>query len=312
MLTVIIPAYNAQESLRRCVESVLAQTGVSLDVIVVDDGSTDGTLALARELEERVLSVSAVSHQSPVTLRVITQANGGLSVARNAGVAIARGEVITFVDADDWLVGTDVYVRLMEVFATYPTADILEYSVENRLRFVARAPMTIADWWFARGGYAHSWAWNKFYRREVFIAEAPSNEKENYSLVRGYEPGRLYEDCAFMASLLDSSLTIAQTPIVGIHYYDNPHGICNSDDGTARQQHLERHVELLKNLPLTTLAHVNYYMHVLNIQITLHRKTRGEWIMPHRYAPFRRNDLRHPRRLIKKLLNNAHLIKLIA
>lgn len=92
-ISVIIPAYNCAASVTRCVESVLAQTYTDLEVLLVDDGSTDETPALCDAL-------AAKDHR----VRVIHQVNGGVSKARNAGLAAAQGEIIAFVDADDYLV----------------------------------------------------------------------------------------------------------------------------------------------------------------------------------------------------------------
>jgi glycosyltransferase involved in cell wall biosynthesis len=88
---VIVPAYNAQATVVAAVRSALAQTIDDLEVIVVDDGSTDATAAVVRELDDP-------------RLRVISQANKGLSGARNAGVAVARAGHLAFLDSDDlWL-----------------------------------------------------------------------------------------------------------------------------------------------------------------------------------------------------------------
>lgn len=87
-VSVVIPAYNAAWCVGRAVESVLAQTFRDFEVLVVDDGSTDDTA--------QVLS----RFGAPV--KVIGKRNGGLSSARNAGIAAARGEMVAFLDADDW------------------------------------------------------------------------------------------------------------------------------------------------------------------------------------------------------------------
>lgn len=87
LISVVIPAYNAQHSLGATLDSIFAQTWPDLEIIVVDDGSTDRTAELLASCGERV--------------RTIRQSNGGLASARRVGVAAARGELIALMDADD-------------------------------------------------------------------------------------------------------------------------------------------------------------------------------------------------------------------
>lgn len=90
LVSVIIPVYNGERYLRTAIESVLAQNVCPIEIIVVDDGSTDASQTVAREFMPMV--------------QVITQSNRGASVARNRGVALAHGEILAFLDADDlWL-----------------------------------------------------------------------------------------------------------------------------------------------------------------------------------------------------------------
>lgn len=93
LISVIIPVYNVEKYLKRCMDSVLNQTYTNLDVVLVDDGSTDQSGKICdryQQIDSRV--------------RVIHKKNGGLSDARNAGIENARGEYLTFVDSDDELV----------------------------------------------------------------------------------------------------------------------------------------------------------------------------------------------------------------
>ena len=90
--SVIIPVYNVEAYLRDCLDSVLNQTCADWEAVCVNDGSTDGSAAF---LEEYAIRDSRI--------RIITQANGGLSAARNAGMKEAKGDYILFLDSDDWL-----------------------------------------------------------------------------------------------------------------------------------------------------------------------------------------------------------------
>ena len=91
-VSVIVPAYNIAPYIERCVQSLCEQTLESIEIIVVDDGSTDGTQGLCKSL---------ASHDSRI--KVITQENQGVSAARNAGIKAARGKYIGFVDGDDFV-----------------------------------------------------------------------------------------------------------------------------------------------------------------------------------------------------------------
>jgi len=92
LLSVIVPVYKVEEYLPRCVESLLNQTYENLEIILVDDGSPDNCGAICDEYAAR-----------DGRIRVIHKQNGGLSSARNAGIDVARGDYLGFVDSDDWV-----------------------------------------------------------------------------------------------------------------------------------------------------------------------------------------------------------------
>lgn len=92
MVSVIIPVYNGEKYIGRCLDSLLAQSYTDFEVITIDDGSADGSLAICQSYE-----------QKDSRFRAIHQENQGVSAARNAGVDAATGEYIAFVDADDYI-----------------------------------------------------------------------------------------------------------------------------------------------------------------------------------------------------------------
>ena len=90
LLTVTIPCYNSQDYMAKAIESAL-QGGDDVEILVVDDGSKDDTLSIAQQYESKY----------PHIVRAIHKENGGLSSARNAGLDIASGDYIVFIDSDD-------------------------------------------------------------------------------------------------------------------------------------------------------------------------------------------------------------------
>ncbi len=113
MISVIVPIYNIQEYLPQCIDSIINQTYTELEIILVDDGSTDSGGSIC---DEYALNDSRV--------KVIHKKNGGLVSARKAGIRAAHGEYITFVDGDDWI-ERDTYEKILEIGQR---ADIITYA----------------------------------------------------------------------------------------------------------------------------------------------------------------------------------------
>jgi len=114
--SVVIPAFNAAATLARAIESVRAQSWPAHEIIVVDDGSTDATVEIARQFD---------------AVHLIQQANSGVSVARNAGAAVATGDWLVFLDADDWYAPDRIKLHA-EWIAEDTTLDFLTGDYEYR------------------------------------------------------------------------------------------------------------------------------------------------------------------------------------
>ena len=92
LVSIIVPMYNSEKYLDECISSILSQDYKNIELILVDDGSTDGTLKKAKEYENKDGRV-----------KVIHQKNSGVSTARNNGIKKSKGTYITFVDSDDFI-----------------------------------------------------------------------------------------------------------------------------------------------------------------------------------------------------------------
>ncbi len=140
-VSAVIPLFNKEEAIESTLRSVLAQTRPSDELIVVDDGSTDASLAIA----EGVLASSAVA----IDWRVIAQANAGEGAARNRGAAEARSRYIAFLDADDlWL--PDHLAELERLALAFPSAAVLStrHARRNRSGALVPAPSALGRGYF--------------------------------------------------------------------------------------------------------------------------------------------------------------------
>ena len=127
-VSVIIPAYNVEEWLARCLDSVLVQTYTDLEIIVINDGSSDGTAKILDEYAARDARIVAVH-----------QANAGLVATRENGIALATGDYVGFIDGDD-TVTPDMYERLVRNAVTYQ-ADISQCGIMYCFYDGRRKPM---------------------------------------------------------------------------------------------------------------------------------------------------------------------------
>lgn len=119
LLSVIVPVYNVSDYLGQCLESIIHQTYTNLEIILVNDGSTDNSGEICDTYAKR-----------DKRIKVIHKENGGLSSARNAGMAVMTGTYVAFVDSDDWL-ELDAYEHYMQAFAADSSLDVVRSSYKN-------------------------------------------------------------------------------------------------------------------------------------------------------------------------------------
>lgn len=112
-LSVIVPVYNVEKFLHRCVDSILNQTFADFEIILIDDGSTDSSAQICDDFAKKNSRI-----------KVFHQKNSGVSVARNVGVDAAKGDYITFVDSDDWL-EPEMYREMVSVVDKRPEVEVV-------------------------------------------------------------------------------------------------------------------------------------------------------------------------------------------
>ena len=208
-------------------------------------------------------------------IRVVHKANGGLSDARNAGIDIATGDYVTFVDSDDYL-ADNTYGPLMQRLEQQPDIDILEYPIyihngsprQHLTDFKPEATYhDMESYWLDGRAYQHTYACNKIFRKSLFDA------------VR-FPVGRVFEDAQTLPLLLEKAGTVV-TCSQGLYYYcSNSEGITMTADGQALQMLLQPHVAMIGRIRRKDKAFETYYLHVLNIQMDVFELTGNAPILP--------------------------------
>lgn len=205
-ISVIIPVYNTEKYLSRCLDSVVNQTFKDLEIICVNDGSTDNS----NEILDRY-----ASKDNRIT--VINQKNGGLSAARNTGLRHASGQYIGFVDSDDWI-DIDYYECLIGL-AERNNADIV------------MAGMRVVDQDNISDNTTPNMVTNNFVKKIKNLPNGGINDKLLKSeLFQGLEfpVGRYYEDNVVLLKVMYYSKIVVFTNSVSYYYFMNQSGICRT------------------------------------------------------------------------------------
>lgn len=221
-LTIVVPVYNVKEYLQRCIDSILTQSFTDFELLLVDDGSTDGS----GEMCDEILKTDS-------RIKVVHKQNGGLSSARNTGIELGSGEYFTFVDSDDWI-EPQMYEKMMET-AEKHNADI----VICRLQMI-NAPNDVLK----IIGYDNVLHFNKIEAtkevlRDEMIPSFSCNKifkRELFNDVR-YPVGRIFEDTATIYKLFYKSNMVITIPYIGYNYWQNPNGLCKN-----RNQSIEKNL----------------------------------------------------------------------
>ena len=270
-LSVIIPVYRTEATLGRCLQSVVSQPLTDMEVLLIDDGSPDNCPQLCDEWAQR-----------DARIQVIHKENGGLSDARNAGLELAEGEYVTFIDSDDYL-DENTLPTIMEAIGD---SDLLEYPAllhdgspkPEMLMLTDRIFSSPTDYWLEGQAYLHTYAWNKIYRRSLFRS------------VR-FPVGRIFEDAYTLPRLLHQQPRIATTTRGLYHYTHNPMGITATAQGPQLAQLLDAH--LSSGMPMDDC----YYMHLLNIQMDVCELTGQPPRLPFRHVKLMSQHLKSKQRL---------------
>ena len=252
----IVPIYNVEKYLRKCVDSLLHQNYDDYEIILIDDGSTDGSGLLADQLASSPLASSPI-------IRVIHQENRGLSGARNAGIEVARGEYICFTDSDDYW---DVNV-LGELMAQIErdNLDVLRFNYRNVDEQGQICPFVPNPWGEvvrtenvsdgkmflnARLGYA-CYAWGFIIRAALVKGDEAIGREGDEAMRREGErftEGILFEDTDWTPRMLVRAKRVADTPKVVYNYMIRQSGITQSRSFEKLHREINDKITLLGKL----------------------------------------------------------------
>lgn len=262
LLSVIIPVYKTEKTLDRCIESVLGQdVSAGMEVILVDDGSPDNCPALCDAWAER-----------DSRIRVVHQENKGLGAARNAGLDIATGEYVTFVDSDDYL-AADTYPNLLRRLEEHPDVDILEYEFKMLGGKSSSCKLADCKWpdarqyWLQTRAWWHSYACNKIYRRSLFDE------------VR-YADNIFCEDMLCLVELLKRNPVVATAHLGTYMYVWNEAGLTANASAKKIRELLETHIyaKQTMRMPVFSSDGRDFHRAMLYRQIDLYRAS-GEILL---------------------------------
>ena len=206
LVSIIIPVYNMGRYVERCIESVCNQTYDNLEIILVNDASTDNSLQIMEKWDMFDSRVRIVSHEM----------NQGLFQARLTGVKAANGEYIAFVDSDDHI--SRDWIRQLVVCAEENECDLVagDFCIDygnNNLQCITLDPLRIKEWdlkgrevfeeFLKQSGQMFSWhvVWNKLYRKKLWARNG--NELQEYSNMHGHMI--MWEDVAFSSVIWSSA-----------------------------------------------------------------------------------------------------------
>ena len=252
-ISVIIPIYNVEKYLPKCINSVLNQTYSNLEIILVNDGSTDSCKQICEEykkLDNRI--------------KIINKKNGGLSDARNYGIEASTGNYIAFLDSDDWI-DKELYMTLYKIIKRYD-ADISvcnfkksylngDNKTHNSGKIKCYSNIEALNELYGKNSVQMIVAWNKLYKRST-IKELR------------FPVGRIHEDEYLTPIIIYNANKLVYIDNQLIYYRQTPNSIMNSKFNIKRLDYLyalENRIEFFKENMLDQLYEKSIETYILKI-----------------------------------------------
>ena len=212
LISVIVPVYNVESYLERCLKSVISQTYSCLEIILIDDGSTDCSGEICDRYQKKDNRIS-----------VIHKKNGGLSSARNVGISLASGDYVGFVDSDDWIL-PEMYEKLLKIIQK-KDCDI---SVCGIMRINSDQEIITQPYYITEKVYSG----RDFQKKILKLGTQDSNQyavnklyKKSVAKTITYPEGLTDEDVEGTFCAMLTAKTVVETNWIGYLYYVNPQSI---------------------------------------------------------------------------------------
>ncbi len=228
MISIVVPVYNVEQYLPRCIDSLLAQTYQNLEIILVDDGATDRCPEICDEYQKK-----------DKRIKVIHKENGGLSDARNAGTKMACGEYIGYVDSDDF-VTPDMYETLAKALEEkqadiavcnylYVDEEGMEIAEKNKILPIEDIVLSGKETTGKLIGENYAYwvtAWNRLYRREIACAVT-------------FPKGKIHEDEYTAHMFYDKAAKVAGVSKACYRYVVRQNSIMTKKFSTANMDYVD-------------------------------------------------------------------------
>lgn len=249
-LSVVVPIYNVEKYLTQCIESLIPNLFNGCEVVLVNDGSTDGSLQICEKYRQRY----------PNVIRIVNKENGGLSDARNAGTEVAAGKYIYYIDSDDWI--APCALEKLYNFAIINNCEVVQggfyYTFENRLVYDDRwvkdsdSPFVLSQEEAAselvKNHYIKNFAWGKLYKA---------------SLIKGlkFPKGKFFEDVCWQMQVTSRIKHYGVLPEPLYYYRQRESGI----SGQFSIRNLDFLTEYENRLKVIKTHFPNYYQKSVDI-----------------------------------------------
>lgn len=305
LVSIIIPVYNTEKYLRKCLDSVVNQTYKNIEIILVNDGSTDESENICKEYENNYKNI-----------KYIKKENGGLSSSRNYGVKQATGEYICFIDSDDY-----IDENLIDNLKKYMEAedDIIKYKLIKIDSEYKNEEKISGPTFEEKSGEE---AFNELYYQDVMMQPACLYlykksfwDENNFS----YPEGKFHEDFARTSLIILKAKKVASTNIYGYYYYQSEKSITREKDDKKDMQKamdlLEHYDYMVKeidkyNISKETKDNVKkYYTNCIILKVNeLSKQNQKKYIKEIRKRKMIKNiKVKNFKQLIKKIALNINI-----